>query len=145
MTNTQYKLEPPNQYSGKQMIFNSNRVILNAKEDSIILSAKQAIGLSASSLHFNTEGKCIVNSSKIQLGLNATEPLLLGNKTTELLKILLKQLEETSEALSKAKAYLGTEKYDLTEINITSIKLNRTVKELLTNIENIKSKQNYTL
>ncbi len=137
---------PPNKYTGSQVILNSNRVLLNAKNDSVLIFASKAIGLSsAGTLNFDSDSTCIINSPKIQLGLDATEPLLLGNKTTDLLKELLKKLTAFSEALSKAQAYVGGSKYPMTEINNPSADLKLTCEQLLTNLNDIKSKQNFTL
>ncbi len=141
-----YVPDRPDQYKGKQLIFTSDRVLLNAKNDSVMLFAKQSIIFSSTdSLHFNTDGTCIVNSSKIQLGLNATEPLLLGNKTTQLLKELLEKLDLMSAALAKATYYVGGVEVPYTTINTPAEDLNQKIKELLGKLEEIKSKQNYTL
>lgn len=141
-----YIPDSPDQYKGKQIIFTSDRVLLNAKNDSVMLFAKQAIVFSsADSLHFNTDGTCIVNAPKIQLGLNATEPLLLGNKTAQLLKELLEKLDLMSEALGKATYYVGDVETPHTSINTPAQDLNKKVKELSSRLEEIKSKQNYTL
>lgn len=143
---TIYIPTPPNQYTGAQVILNSNRVLLNAKNDAVLIFASKAIGLSsAGTLNFDSDSTCIINSPKIQLGLNATEPLLLGNKTTDLLKELLTKLTAFSEALSKAQAYIGGAKYPMTEINAPSADLKLTCDQLLANLSNIKSKQNFTL
>jgi len=146
MTKTTYIPTLPDQYKGKQIIFTSDRVLLNAKNDSVMLFAKQAIVFSsADSLHFNTDGTCIVNASKIQLGLNATEPLLLGNKTVQLLKELLEKLDLMSDALGKSTYYVGEVETPNTAVNNPAIDLNKKIKELSSRLEEIKSKQNYTL
>ena len=141
-----YIPDKPDQYKGNQIIFTSDRVLLNAKNDSVMLFAKQAIVFSSTdSLHFNTDGTCIVNASKIQLGLNAEEPLLLGNKTTQLLKELLEKLTTLSEALGKATYFVGDVEVVNKDLIMPSADLNEKCKELLSRLEEIKSKQNYTI
>lgn len=143
---TTYVPIPPNQYTGKQIITTSGRVLLNAKDDSVMIFAKQAIVMSSvDSLHFNTDGTCIVNSPKIQLGLDATEPLLLGNKTVQLLQELLEKLEKMSEGMAQATENIGGERVDYPILSLPGRDLNEKVKELLGRLEEIKSKQNYTL
>ena len=65
----------PSIYSGKQVILNSDRLIFNAKEDSILLYSDKVIGFSTKgSFHFDTSpdkklSKFVVNSPNIYLGL----------------------------------------------------------------------------
>ena len=94
-----YIPEAPNNYIGKQVIINSDRLIFNAKDDSILLFSDKAIGFSTNgNFHFDTlnngTNKFIINSPKIYLGLKydntyANEPILLGNKTEAWLNDLI--------------------------------------------------------
>ena len=67
---------PPESYQGNQVLINSDRLIFNAKEDSILLFSDKAIGFSTNgSFHFDTssdkeQSKFIVNSPNIYLGLD---------------------------------------------------------------------------
>ena len=98
-----YKPDAPGTYQGKQVIINSDRLLFNAKNDSILLFSDKAIGFSTNgSFHFDTtnldENKFVVNSPNIYLGLNddgnfPTEPALLGNKTEELLVDILDMID----------------------------------------------------
>jgi len=99
-----YKPDTPGNYQGKQVIINSDRLLFNAKKDSILLFSDKAIGFSTNgSFHFDTsrgEGnKFVVNAPKIYLGLTsdgdlATEPVLLGDKTGDLLTSILKMVDD---------------------------------------------------
>ena len=89
-----YVPEQPHIYQGKQVIINSDRLLFNAKTDSILLFSDKAIGFSTNgSFHFDTGGldgnKFVVNAPDIYLGLDAdkypTEPALLGDKTEDYL------------------------------------------------------------
>lgn len=94
-----YIPEAPNNYIGKQVIINSDRLIFNAKDDSILLFSDKAIGFSTNGdFHFDTlnngTNKFIVNAPNIYLGLKydnsyANEPILLGNKTERWLNDLI--------------------------------------------------------
>ena len=105
-----YKPEAPGIYQGKQVIINSNRLLFNAKDDSILLFANKAIGFSTNgSIHFDTSdkkdgekaSKVIINSPNIYLGLQyngdlPTEPAILGDYLGD---IWLTDLLETLEGL----------------------------------------------
>ena len=85
-----YKPTNTNDYLGKQVIINSDRLLFNAKDDSILLFSDKAIGLSTKgSIHFDTsqskESKMVINTPNIYLGLKSdknlpTEPAVLGNE-----------------------------------------------------------------
>ncbi len=78
-----YKPQTPKTYKGKQVIISSDRLVFNAKEDSILLYADKAIGFSTGgSIHFDTSplkegdesensapGRFVVNAQHIYLGL----------------------------------------------------------------------------
>ena len=70
--NFNYVPEQPNQYQGRQIILNSDRILFNAKQDSVLLYADKSIGLNtAGTINFDTaeNGRFIVNSPLIQLGM----------------------------------------------------------------------------
>jgi hypothetical protein len=85
-----YKPQNTSDYLGKQVIINSDRLLFNAKDDSILLFSDKAIGLSTKgSIHFDTsqskESKMVINTPNIYLGLKSdknlpTEPAVLGNE-----------------------------------------------------------------
>jgi hypothetical protein len=64
-----------NEYQGKQVLINSDRLVFNAKNDSILLYSDKVIGFSTNgSFHFDTssnkdKSNFIVNSPNIYLGL----------------------------------------------------------------------------
>jgi len=105
MALTQYIPQQPNIYQGKQVIINSDRLLFNAKDDSILLFADKAIGFNTKgTINFDTgqsedNNKFIVNAPNIHLGLKGgkespTEPALLGDKTEEWLDRLLSFLDK---------------------------------------------------
>ena len=81
----------PNTFQGNQVIINSDRLVFNAKKDSILLYSDKAIGFSTKgNFHFDTDNsedtKFIINAPNIYLGLKslttgelATEPAVLGH------------------------------------------------------------------
>lgn len=109
-----YIPEAPNNYIGKQVIINSDRLIFNAKNDSILLFSDKAIGFSTNgNFHFDTfnngTNKFIINAPKIILGLRydntyANEPAVLGNQTeiwlNELIDVISGILDDIRQKVS---------------------------------------------
>lgn len=99
-----YPKDPPEeieQYSGKQILLNSGRLVFNTNEDHILLSSNLSIGLKAvNGINIDTKGYTIINSPDIKLGgKNATEPILKGDTTIELLSQLVTQLTSLTTLL----------------------------------------------
>ena len=103
-----YIPQSPNTYQGNQVLLNSDRLLFNAKTDSILLFSDKAIGFSTNgSFHFDTSGgdgnKFVVNAPDIYLGLDSdkypTEPALLGDKTEDYLNDLLDMIDELINVL----------------------------------------------
>lgn len=90
----------PDNFVGDQIILSSGRLLFNAKEDHILLTAKKSVGINTEE-SFNVDTKnTIINSKKILLGSKtATEPLLLGDTTINLLSELVDQLTKLTTAL----------------------------------------------
>tara|TARA_R110000744_G_scaffold38736_1_gene88568 strand:+ start:2167 stop:2619 length:453 start_codon:yes stop_codon:yes gene_type:complete len=90
----------PNIYQGKQIVINSDRVLFNAKNDSILLFADKSIGLNTQgSVNIDNKGLFVINSkSEIYLGLKQgkvpTEPALLGDKTDAYLQDMLNLIQD---------------------------------------------------
>ena len=71
-----YKPQNTSDYLGKQVIINSDRLLFNAKDDSILLFSDKVIGLSTKgSIHFDTSNskssKMVINTPNIYLGLKS--------------------------------------------------------------------------
>ena len=98
----------PSSFVNPQVIINSDRVIINSKNDSILISAKQSIGLSCNDEINFIGNNVVVDAQNIYLGSkNATEPILLGNKTVDALSRMLTQLIGICDLLSVSQIYPG--------------------------------------
>jgi hypothetical protein len=91
----------PNQYSGKQIILNSGRLVFNTTEDHLLLSSKKSVNINAIS-GFNVDSpQSVIQSNSVLLGgVNAVEPLLKGDTTITLLTQLVDQLSLLSSTLT---------------------------------------------
>jgi hypothetical protein len=91
----------PNKYAGKQIMLNSGRLVFNANEDHILLSSAKSINLnSQESVNIDTK-KFITQADQIFLGKEdlATQPLMLGTNTVNLLKDLVSVVKELTNTL----------------------------------------------
>lgn len=85
----------PNEYTGKQIILNSGRLIFNTTEDHLMLSSAKSISLSSAGTVNVDASEMTIQTGKIYLGSkSATEPLLLGDTTVELLKEVIAVLKD---------------------------------------------------
>ena len=84
----------PNQYSGAQVIINSGRLVFNTTQDHLMLSSQKTINLnSQDGINFDTVGPVVLEAPSIQLGSStATESVLLGDSTVDLLQQLISDL-----------------------------------------------------
>lgn len=137
-----------NKYFNNQLLLNSDRLVLNSKKDEVMIFAKTNIEINTKNvINLNAGERTHLNSPRNFIGSNRdgslpTEPLLLGNKTVELISDLMKALGDFgSEASSVVTPPAGS---PLVDINAAGVKLTTTINNLLGKLEKILSKQNYT-
>lgn len=129
-------------YNKEQIIINSGRISLNAKDDSIFLFASKAISFSSNeSIHFNTNENIILNGTKVQLGLNANEPLVRGNQLLNLLQRLLNDLENVGDQLNNS---IDSNGNPLPQVQTAGNNLVRSTRRIKRLLKNINSTQNFT-
>ena len=105
-----YKTPPtfPSQYKNPQVILNSDRIVINAKTDSILLSAQQSIGMSTNGSVNIDATSHYISSNDIKLGSkNATQPVLLGNDTIDVLIQLTEAIKDLASILQVQRDYPG--------------------------------------
>jgi len=129
----------PNKYSGNQIILSSGRLVFNSTKDHILLSSKQTINLNALTSVNIDAPNTIIQSNNIYLGSkDATQPVLLGNLTVELLSKLILNLKDFMEAASTTMGAAPGE--GLVPLNFAASQMKTTLNDLESNLENIKSK-----
>ena len=137
----------PNQFAGKQLILNSGRLVFNTTTDHLLLTSKKSINLNAIEGVYVDTPNVVLNSTSIKLGSkDATESLMLGDKTVALLGDVLDQLISVVNDLGQlaAKPVVGGAAPDPKLIATTAkakIKLTNSKNKLNT----LLSKQNKTL
>lgn len=84
----------PKEYQENQIILNSGRLLFNAKSSDILLTSNKSINLNTPN-SVNIDTKNFVVSGKTYLGApNATEPILKGDITIEILTELVDELRK---------------------------------------------------
>jgi hypothetical protein len=97
----------PDKFNSKQILLSSGRLVFNSNNDHILLSSAKSINLNAkASVNIDTD-KFIVQSNNIYLGniKLATEPLMLGKKTTDVLRDLVNKLTPLVKTLQAIETF----------------------------------------
>ena len=113
-------------YSSPQVLINSDRLVFNASSDSVLISSAKSINLNSQySVNIDSEYSFVVNSPNILLGdKEATEPLLKGDITIELLSELVGELQKwMSQFNANPSPYLSYLKASSTPLIATLVKL----------------------
>ena len=89
-------------FNRPQIILNSNRVVLNSKDDSILLISGKGVGItSKETINLYASKEVVINTPKVMLGgTSELQPILKGDVTVELLETLLKELLALTDTLS---------------------------------------------
>lgn len=96
--------EEVDQYKGSQILLNGDRLIFNAREENILISANAGVGVNANTISLDGEEYIGLDATKIYLGKVALnredEPVLLGQSTTDLLEDFLSQFEQLIKTMA---------------------------------------------
>lgn len=102
------------EYRGSGIFFNSDRITLNAKRDSILISGKDSVALSGKRVHVDGNDEIVLDASKIFLGKDSfkasetsREPVLKGNSVESYLEQLIDSLSDLARDLSTCKTIDG--------------------------------------
>ena len=98
-------------YKGSQILMNSNRLFFNAREESIILSAKKTIAFTSENMSIDGINSIGLDATKIYLGKqalkNEREPVIKGDALEGLLKDLLVLIRNLGVQLQVATSLTG--------------------------------------
>ena len=101
----------PSNYIGNQIILNSDRIVINAKTDDILISANNNLGITSKTVFLDGETSIGLDATKIYLGEKAVrfelEPIVLGNQLELFLDVLLNELLRVANAFKRAKTVDG--------------------------------------
>ena len=132
-----YTTQPqsPLEYSGKQIVLNSGRLVFNSSNDHVLLTSNQSVGLNAiNSVNIDTP-LTVIQSDKILLGSkDATESILKGDS-------LVKQLINLIEQMIK----LNTVLVNVPQVGGMATGINTELVKIINAIELTKSKVSKTI
>jgi hypothetical protein len=87
-------------FNNNQILVSSDRVTLYSKKESIFLFGTQAVSLSSKkTINLDAVDKVIVYAPKIELGDNATHPVVLGDNLNQTLIFLMDALLDVGNKL----------------------------------------------
>lgn len=141
------KPEKPDLYTNPQIILNSNRIVLNAKTDSILISGENSVGISSNnSVNIESTSEINLASKLVRLGgVEAEQSVLLGDETVELLKNLVNEVSNLATALQTIKMWPGGAPTPDPTINPVAKLANTNLKNIRNKLDSIKSKTVKTL
>lgn len=99
-------------YSGEQILLSSGRLVFNSRSDSIFLSSRQYINLTAAEKvtidvgsvdSDNEENMFLVNAPRVQLGLDkngSAEPIVKGEQLDEILSEMMLAVADYSDMVA---------------------------------------------
>jgi hypothetical protein len=144
MAKKDVQYQPAFPYIGNQIIIDSDRVMINCKEDMALILAKKAVGISAdSSVNIDTKGTFVVNANKIKLGIgdDSEHPLVKGDVLIDLLKEMASSLDDVATWLKKVP---DTDGFENTGVRGAGSEFGAIVTKINNKLEDLISKKNFT-
>lgn len=143
--------ETSNAYNKPQVILNSGRLFLNAKEESILLSAAVSVGLNGKSVNIDADDYICLDSKKIYLGEKArtaveysSQPVLLGKNTVDLLEDFIKAVENFANFLVTPSGLQASPPIAVAQLKKEGGILFARLKPLRARLKELKSKKVFT-
>ena len=134
------------QYSDPQIFLNTDRIVLNAKNDSVLIGSKKGINLSTEEYMNVKSRNLFIDAQNVKLGNeDATESLLLGDKTADLLSRLITQLSSICNVLLTDQTYIGGTPAPNAPMLEAATEAISVLGELQSQLPNIKSKVSKTI
>lgn len=133
--------ETPNTktFTQPQIILNSDRIILGAKKDNIILNSNKALSL-ASNESVNIDTPEFIIDAKIKLGSNkADQKAILGNKLKDNLDIILQSLITLISVLQQSQIWPGGVPVIDPKMSVTALNVKTQLEGVKNNLEGILS------
>ena len=130
-------------YKGKQIVANSDRIVINAREDNLTLAAKKHASMNAQTTSIDGVDYVGVDAKKIYLGNAAQkerEPVLLGDTTTRHMQQFYTSLQEMLTPLANGPATTAWEALALVALQ----GINQILTGRISDLPHLKSKKVFT-
>lgn len=133
-------------FTKPQILLNSDRIVLNAKTDGVLIGGEKSFSVSVGEYVNMNSKNLFIDSSNVKLGAqNATEPVLLGNTTIELFDQLLTALSNLTSVLENDLIYPGGVASPNTPLNLVASNVNQVITQIKTQLDSTKSKITKTI
>jgi hypothetical protein len=133
----------PSTYTLPQAVLISDRVVLNAKTDSVLISGHKSVGISSNdSVNIESLNQLYLHSNDIRLGPNpssATESALLGDTTVTLLTQLCIALKSMADVMEVSQIFPGGVPVPDPAGNIVGSNASTVIQTIIDNLSKIKS------
>lgn len=138
---TSYTTPPktPSEYNKPQAIISSDRIIINAKSDEVMVSAYKSVFISSNESINVESNKTYIESPNIYLGSkDAIEKGLLGTSTVKVLDQLFTALVTLTSVLESSQIYPGGVPVPDAPLNLAAINVTTILNQLLSKIKDPK-------
>ena len=129
-----------NIFQGRQVIIDSGRVVLHAKDDHLLLNSVKSIGLSSTTVNIDSSEYLQLDSPSMYLGARAEQPVLKGDQSVDLLRNLLDILLSMAQVHSQAKLPELAEP----QMVAASAEMRPKLQNLKSQLDSLKSKKVFT-
>lgn len=130
----------PSSFTLPQAVLNADRVIVNAKTDSVLISGHKSVGISSNDSVNIEANQIIIDGNDIKIGSkNASQSVLKGDDTVQLLRILIQEVTNLSTALKTSQIYPGGIPTPDPIMNTVADMSSTNLNKLLTQLDGIKS------
>ena len=106
--------DTPSKFQGSQLLLNSDRLVLNARSNEVLISGQESIGINSKTINIDGEDYMCIDADKIYIGSrartadgNAKQPVMLGHQVETYLQDVIDVLEGMAKAMMKAKTVKG--------------------------------------
>ena len=106
--------DTPSKFQGSQLLLNSDRLVLNARSNEVLISGQESIGINSKTVNIDGEDYMCIDADKIYIGSrartadgNAKQPVMLGHQVETYLQDVIDVLEGMAKAMMKAKTVKG--------------------------------------
>ena len=106
--------DTPSKFQGSQLLLNSDRIVLNARSNEVLISGQESIGINSKTVNIDGEDYMCIDADKIYIGSrartadgNAKQPVMLGHQVETYLQDVIDVLEGMAKAMMKAKTVKG--------------------------------------
>jgi hypothetical protein len=133
-------------FANPQIIQTSDRIILNAKTDGVLIGGEKSLSVSVGEYVNMNSKNLFIDSNNVRLGAqNATEPVLLGNTTIELFDQLLTALSNLTSILETSLIYPGGVPSPNAPLNLVASNVNQVITQIKSQLDSTKSKITKTI